>query len=80
MLWHIGLLFLLARKTVYCLSPLSDILLLGVTLEDKKNYAKKERAERLRELLPFWARELLAIDDEAERMHKVHESCVREDP
>jgi len=39
---------------------------------------KEADSSRVRDLLPFWARELLAIQDEAEKANKVHGSSARE--
>jgi hypothetical protein len=37
-----------------------------------------EEEREIREALPFWARELLTMKDEAERKHRVHGPYAKE--
>jgi len=39
--------------------------------------SEKEKEREIRELLPFWAREVLKMAEEAERMHKAPASSSR---
>jgi hypothetical protein len=43
------------------------------------NCRMKEKKGNVCELLPFWARELLAMNDEAEKNHTVREPSAKED-
>jgi hypothetical protein len=50
---------------------------LWIALKDiNKNEQRKE--SRVRDLLPFWARELLTMKDEAEGKNKVREPLAKE--
>lgn len=42
-------------------------------------FEEKERQINVREFLQFWARELLAMQDEAKKLHKVNEYSEKED-
>lgn len=53
------------------------IFLLVIAMEHDKNFEKKEI--NVREFLPFWARELLGMKDEAEKANKAEKSSLQED-
>jgi hypothetical protein len=50
---------------------------MGLDMTNK--YRMKENKENVRALLPFWAKELLAMNDEAEKNRKVREPSAKED-
>ena len=51
--------------------------LLEIQMSDNKT-SEKEKETKVRGFLPFWARDLLAMKDEAEKKRTAHESSVRE--
>jgi len=55
----------------------SSIFLLVVQLETRQRSGEAEE-EKVRGLLPYYARELLRIWDEVDKTHKVPESSLRE--
>jgi hypothetical protein len=61
---------------LFGLSAIQLILLLGETYMGDNTIG--EEGKKVREFLPFWAKELLAMKDEAESKHTVHGPSVRE--